>query len=353
MAREFLKGTQRWPEGSVVAASSIRDMYARGFAGVWKDREAEERVADLIRSRGGYASAEDACHAFNLAETGQGQLVIPFLNVEKLYPGAYPGAAQQRGDCVSHDGKNAALILLCSEILSRKPDPVTGRVEGPPLIDPIGIKNGVLSSESLYWCRGYNGDGWSCSACVEVMLEELGCAWPRINYTELDPPVDLRAYSGRLAGLYGARKPPRAYYEQGSKHYIRQAAVVRSFEAIRDMLFNGYGVSSCGGEGYSSARDENGVSPLRGSWAHAMSIIGADDRPIIKEIYKEPLVLVMNSWGIWNSGPRRIRGTNINIPEGSFWARWSHVKNRYFTAVSNLDGWPARKLTKLWTGVLG
>ena len=353
MAREFLKGTQRWPEGQVVAASGIRDMYERGYAGVWKDREAEERLVSAIRARNGYADADDACHAFNLAETGKGKLVVPFRHVEKIYPGAFPGASQQRGDCVSHDGKNAALILLCSEIVAKRPDPVTGRVEGAPVVGPVGIKNGVLSSESLYWCRGYDGDGWSCASCAEVMLEKLGCAWPRVKYDSLDPPVDLTEYSGRLAGLYGRRSPPQSYFEHGSQHFIRQAAVVRSFEAIRDMLYNGYGVSSCGSEGFSSSRDENGVSARRGSWAHAMSVIGADDRQIIIDIYGEPLLLIMNSWGIWNSGPRKIRGTNINIPEGAFWARWSSVKNRYFTALSNLDGWPARKLDRFWTGVLG
>jgi hypothetical protein len=51
-------------------------------------------------------------------------------------------------------------------------------------------------------------------------------------------------------------------------------------------------------------------------------------------LYKEPLALVQNSWGNWNDGSRRIFGTKLDIPIGSFWARWSDIKNREMIAVS-------------------
>jgi hypothetical protein len=75
-----------------------------------------------------------------------------------------------------------------------------------------------------------------------------------------------------------------------------------------------------------------------------MACIGYDDRDEIKKKYGEPLVLILNSWGIWNGGGRRILGTDIDIPEGSFWTKWSEVKNRSCTAMSGAMGWPAKKL---------
>ncbi len=68
----------------------------------------------------------------------------------------------------------------------------------------------------------------------------------------------------------------------GMKHKIRQATELDSFEEVRDFLYQGYGISTCGGEGWSSSRDSNGFSKRRGGWSHAMAYIGADDRDVIK-----------------------------------------------------------------------
>jgi len=52
-----------------------------------------------------------------------------------------------------------------------------------------------------------------------------------------------------------------------------------------------------------------------------------------------------------DDGPRRIRGTDIDIPIGSFWARWSDLKSREMIAVSGVPGWPPKKLKNF--GALG
>jgi hypothetical protein len=75
-----------------------------------------------------------------------------------------------------------------------------------------------------------------------------------------------------------------------------------------------------------------------------MAYTGVDDRDEVKAKYGGPLVLIQNSWGEFNSGPRRIMGTNIDIPIGSFWARWSDISRRYMCAFSSVAGWPARDI---------
>lgn len=324
-----------WPDDAVnLDAGDIQKHYESGCAGAYNDPAQHDAFVMFAG-----ADAYGVTNRYGLAGAGEGRLVIPFQYVLKHFPGCWPGPAQQRGDCVSHSTKNAALVTLACDIESGKPDEVTGVVEGVPEVDPEGISQGVLSSEGIYWYRGYSGDGWSCEAAARVACQD-SALWLRNDYPELG--VDLRKYSGSLAGKYGRSKPPSEFTEYGRKHLMRSATEGNSADEVRDLLANGFGWTTCGGEGYSSSRDENGVSVRKGSWAHAMACIGFDDRAEIKQKYGEPLALILNSWGKWNSGGRKILGTDIEIPEGSFWARWSHVKNRTFIALSGANGWPSR-----------
>jgi len=337
LPREF----QFWPEDTDVDADELEGLYSSGYAGAWKDDEAVAEFEALIVGSGGDLDGQHVAQENGLIGSGAGRLVIPFVFVEQLLPGCLPGAAQQRGDCVAHSTKNAALTTMVCDIVSGKPDEVTGKVEGLPEIDPVGIRQGALSTEAIYWYRGYSGDGWSCEAAANVAIKKAAL-WPRRNYPDLG--VDLTKYSGGLAGKYGRSAPPNSFTVVGQQNLIRTATRLNSKDMVRDFLANGYGITTCGGEGWAKTRDENGFSRRSGSWAHAMAYIGYDDRPLIIQKYGEPLVLVMNSWGRWNGGGRRILGTTIDIPEGSFWAKWSDCSRRTALAFSGANGWPAKKL---------
>lgn len=320
-------------------------MYERGMRGA-KPSTVETREAfnqAVIDTPGGVLTASEAAYKFNWVESHKGELVIPFVFINEFYPGCLPGPAQGRGDCVSHSGKNARLLSFVCEIKAGKPDEISGKIEMAPVVSAEGIKAGVLSTEAAYWFRGHGGDGWQCESDARVALKNAGCVL-RQNYPEIG--IDLSKYSANLAGRWGRTPPPAEIRDALDNNLIRTATDADSFEEIRDLLGNGYGISSCGSEGFSDTRDENGVSKRSGSWAHAMAYIGADDRPEIIRIYGEPLILVQNSWARFNSGPRRILGTTVDIPEGSFWARWSHVKNRRCIAFSAVNGWPMRNLPK-------
>lgn len=326
----------------------VQKAYESGFVGARCDPERTAALKDAIRAAGGLPDGVMACSQFGLEETGKNRLSVPVMDVLKLYPDSLPGGAQGRGDCVSWSTRNAGLITMCTDITSGLADEESGHVEGAPEVSDAGRLNGVLSTEAIYNWRRHGGDGWYCSDAAQVVMNESGL-WLRQNYPEID--VDFTTYSSRNAGIYGARTPPKSWLDIGRQHLIRTTTVLNSYEELRDMLANGYGVSSCGSEGFSSTRDENGVSRRSGSWAHAMGYGGVDERPEIIKLYKEPLVLVLQSWGNWNEGPRTIYGTNIKIPVGAFWARWSDVKNRDMIAFSSFNGWKRKNLTS-W-GALG
>ena len=338
MSLKIPKPFQHWKQDFDEApVEQIVRMYESGFAGAGSDENAK---ADLLSSVE-YPDADAACHHFGIADSGAGKLSLTFPAIMQCYPGCLPGAAQQRGDCVSHSTKNAGLATMCCEIVAGTPDPETGRVETAPEISPEAIQAGAASSEAIYWWRDHGGDGWSCGHASSVIKNESGL-WLRKNYPDFS--VDLTRYSGRNAGLWGSRNPPENILQFGRQHLIRTVTECSSPESIRDLIANGYGISSCGSEGYSSSRNEDGVSERRGSWAHAMAYLGFDDRDATKQKYGGPLVLVQNSWGNWNSGPTRIMGTNLDIPGGSFWAKWSSLSRRDAYAYSAFNGWPRQRL---------
>jgi hypothetical protein len=234
---------------------------------------------------------------------------------------------------------------MCTDITSGLADEETGAVEGAPEVSDKARLNGVLSTEAIYNWRRHGGDGWFCSDAAQVVMKESGL-WLRKAYPEIK--VDFETYSSRNAAIYGSSTPPKSWLDIGRQHLIRTTTVLNSYEEVRDMLANGYGISSCGGESFSDQRDANGVSVRTAKgWAHAMGYAGADERPEIIKLYGEPLILVLQSWGNWNSGSRKILGTNIQIPIGAFWARWSSLQNRDAIAFSSFNGW-RRKALRNW-----
>jgi len=320
--------------------------YLAGLVGCVSTPESQAEFSSWVESQGFSASGDENVHTYGLYGSGAGKLTAHWTIVERLFPGCWPASRQTRGDCVSHSQRNACLYTIACEIAAGRPDEVTGEIEGKPQQPEEGVRDGVFASESYYWYRQHGGDGWQCERAARVAVEKTG-AFPRKPYPELG--FDLTKYSGSTAGKWGSSSPPENITAYGQKNLFRTAARCESFETVRDMLANGYGITSCGGEGFSSTRDENGVSRRSGSWAHAMAYSGCDDRDEIKAKYDGPLVLVLNSWGkSWISGPRRVLGTTLDIPEGSFWARWSDVSRRSAIAMSGFAGWPAQRLPN-WT----
>lgn len=322
----------------------IADMYAQGYVGcdlapIWVTDSLHQAIAD---SPGGVVSADDACRINRIEETGKGKLSINFPAVEKLYPGSMPGAGQDWGDCVSHGAKNAVLCTMCCEIVAAKPDEVTGKLEQAPEVPAAGIADGVLSPESIFWFRRHGGDGWFCEEASEVMLNECGAVL-RKPYPELN--LDLTVYSLANSKKYGRTPPTGDIAELCKQKLVRTATIIKSWESFRDLTANGYGVNTCGSEGFSERRDTNGVSKRQGTWHHSMATFGADDRPIAHSTYGCGLVLVAQSWGPgWGGGGRRIMDTNIDIPPGFFWCEWTDWSRRWQCAYSGHNGWPQQSL---------
>jgi hypothetical protein len=309
--------------------------YSTGYVGTWADPEATEKLRSDVISAGGYWHAEDVAYAIGAAGQGMGKLCLLTEEIAAVFGRpSMPGPAQRIGDCVTHNLKNAILGTLSSNIRAGQ--------QGKPNVAPEGIGQGILSTEVPYWWRGHSGDGWSCDDALEVAMKHAGAVL-RQNYP--DAKVDLTRYSDKIAHRFGASPPDRKTAEVFNDNLVTSVTRCRSWEETRDMIAAGQGLSSCGSEGFENVRDDWGVSRRQGRWAHAIAVLGCDDRPETWRRYGCGLILAAQSWGPnWNSGPTRIYGTNLEIPPGYFWARWDDWKNRTISAVSTVQGWRNNRL---------
>ena len=240
--------------------------------------------------------------------------------------GNFPIRLQTVGDCVSQGAAYAVDAAKCVDIFVNK--------EFEEWVAETSTEDIYAGSRVVIGGGRLRGDGcygvWAARYC-----NEYG-AVPRGKYGN----VDLREYSGSKARNWG--KPsggvPKTLLEVAKQHPILTVSRVDSYEQARDLLANGYAITVASDQGFSSQRDSEGFAKPRGEWAHQMCLLGVDDK------YKRPGVLCMNSWGVWNAGPKR-----NNQPDGSFWIDADEVEKRMLSkgdcwAFSGYEGFEPRKL---------
>jgi hypothetical protein len=333
---------REWESPKVATTAEVIRQYERGFAGALYSEAAHERFLDGCSVKNG----DEVCSLMGYQDTAKGELVVPFRHIIEAYPGSLPGGGQVEGCCVSWGQRNANLLTLVCEAVSGIPDAVSGKVEELPQVSETARKNGVLSNEAIYAFRSTKpGHGWFCDEAARVSQTKAGCVL-RKDYGV----VNLERYTKETINFWNRRDVSAELLEAFDDHIIREATEVTSFDALRDLLARGFGIQTCGSEGFTHSRDENGVCKRSGSWAHSMAYLGVDDRPWAHEKYGGPLVLIQNSWNEYLSGPRKIYGTDLEIPPGSFWARWKDVTRRRMIAMAGANGWERRKLPDLDPG---
>lgn len=337
------KGYREWPAAEEnLSPLRVVDLYNKGYAGTIYDPMAR---LELFGNAGFEVDGEKVAYNFGLAGSGEGKLSIPYLAAYNHWPKMWPCPGQTTGDCVSHAGKNAALVLIGMEYGLK--DQESGHVEGWPVVSSVAEEQGVVACEPIYGYRGHGGQGASCDRLIQYTCK-VGGIHLRKDYTA-EFGLDLTYYKASIGIQWGGRGgPPANVNEEGKKHQIRQYADCDTHEIARDFIANGYPIWACSGLGWSSSRDENGYSRKQGGWSHSWIVMGYDDRKETKDKYGFPLFLYNHDWGRWNGGGRRILGTEYDIPEGSFWGDARLLNSCDLTAMSNLNGWPKRKIDNMF-----
>jgi len=244
------------------------------------------------------------------------------------------------GDCVAWGAAHAVAI---SEAVSWS----LGKLPDPPLFPATEALYGGARVEA----RGKPGDGaqpvggWSDGATgygAAKFLREFGVVY-RTKY----PSCDLTEYSpdrARQFGAYGCggQGDNGRLDAEAKKHPLKHVVAVRSWAELCASIESGYPVTLASSQGFSSARDKNGIAEASGVWMHQMCAIGIRHK---KNGAPDDLCLVLNSWGpMWN-GPKENKFPH-DQPDGSFWARRSVIEHMLDDAwaIGDTDGFKYRDL---------
>jgi hypothetical protein len=261
----------------------------------------------------------------DIKESGKGKIQLLFKIVEGV-AGKFPLRHQRIGDCVSMatamsvDVAKSVDIEIHKDFESWIAETATEDIYAGARVD---IGKGRI-----------RGDG-AVGAWAARYVNEYG-ALPRGKYGN----VDLTTYSGDKARSWGRAGSgvPKTLIPVAKQHPILTVSRVDTYEQCRDLIYNGYGVFVCSGQGFSYTRDSEGFARPEGSWSHAMAIVGVDDS------YKRKGVLIANSWGVFNKGPKR-----HNQPDGTFWVDADVLERRMLSrgdswALSGYEGFKPQKL---------
>jgi len=222
------------------------------------------------------------------------------------------GESQRQGDCV---GK----MLKGQGMIDGTLDSMFGETEWKKGADGKGVQ---YCDENHYGDRGHSGEGANCwSLWDNASLDGPQGFLFRDVYETSQGTFDLSRYRADLSGPWGRRGTPQALSDIAAKNPALQIYKVKSIEEVMDAIALGFGVGRCGSDGYSSKRNEDGVSDVKGSWNHAISVGGFDRSERILRKYGGELFLHFHFWGQWNSGPKM-----HEQPDGSWWVRRRYLE---------------------------
>jgi len=261
-----------------------------------------------------------------IKDSGKGKTVLLYEIIRKVTGGHFPNRRQTVGDCVSQGAAYAVDAIKCVDILINK--------DFERWVAETATEDIYAGSRVQIGGGRIRGDG-SLGSWAAKYVTEFG-ALARQKYGDFD----LTKYSGSKARSWGkgGSGVPRKLIPFCKEHPVEIASRVKNYEQVRDLVANGYGVTIASNQGFSSKRDKDGFARPQGSWAHQMAILGVDDDR------QRPGVLVQNSWGAWNSGPKR-----LNQPTGSFWVDADEIERRVLSrgdcwAFSGYKGFVPQKL---------
>lgn len=257
---------------------------------------------------------------------GKGKIMLLY-NIIRKVAGYFPNRKQEDSDCVSQGTAYAVDSSKAVDIFIKK--------DFEEWVSETATEDIYSGSRNIIGKGRLGNGGGSLGVWAARYVNEYG-ALTRKKYGN----VDLSKYNVDRVRQWA--RPgfilPKEILEEAKKHPILTVSQVNTWEEVRDLVFNGYAVTIASNQGFSSVRDKDGFAKPEGNWAHQMCILGIDDE------FKRSGALVQNSWGSWNSGPKR-----HDQPEGSFWVDAEELENRILRtgdcwAYSGYEGFKPNKL---------
>ena len=259
-----------------------------------------------------------------IRNTGNGKTTLLYKSVEEIL-GSFNVRRQKGPDCVSVSSAGAIDCLKAYEIK---------RLNEPELWTGETCSEDIYGGSRVQIGGGRLGrSGGSFGIWAAKYVSEIG-SLVRKKYNS----YDLSSYNWDLADVWDTQGVPEELLSIAREHPVRTVSKVTSWQQAKDLLANGYPITLAGNVGFSDVRDRDGFARRSGSWAHQMYLGAIDD--VGQDCYggrNRPGGLIINSWGRWNSGPKR-----LGQPDGSFWVEPQDLE-QYFKygdcwAYSNFQG---------------
>ena len=240
-------------------------------------------------------------------------------------------------NCTSHGDRNARDVTRAVEIF------IKGEAEEY-------YKRGA--TEPTYGYRGSSGQGMDPGRAAAFVTKY---GWMvRENYSGC---VNLTEYDSRTGSSWGRGGPPKCVLDACSDHPVGEYISPSSADEAMALFQNGYACHSGQNVGFADTPGSDGIHRRSGSWNHDMATVGYDDT---KEIWKERVYFVANSWGDYNNAwdkwvndrtMQHVLGPTITgmiVVAADVWERY-FLGGRSIYFYSDIQGFPAKTIPSYGT----
>lgn len=204
--------------------------------------------------------------------------------------------------------------------------------------DPLSVYGGArVDAKGLRYAYGNGASGAMAAKFVTHwgMLPQIGYEWCDTTNRTSQAVVKRASEWGYYGN--GGRSNEQVANEICKQYPVRQVALATTYDEAWTAIKNGYAVTVCSSQGFTSSRDSSGFCRPSGTWKHCMCFVGIR--------YDKPGLLCQNSWGNYVQGGK----FPPDMPDGSFWvdertaeSMLSSYRDSY--AVSGVSGFKAKKL---------
>jgi intein/homing endonuclease len=230
-------------------------------------------------------------------------------------------------NCVSWGARNAVEYLMATEKLMKGDHEKFEPVFAPYL---YGTGRVLIGRGQL------NGQDGSLGSWMADAVIKYGVL--RSNFD------GVPKYSGSIAKKWGDTPgPDRKFIDEGTKHPVKSAAQIKSWDQLVEAIVNGYPCTTASDIGYDMQPSSDGFHRQTDNWGHQMCFIGVDDRPT------DPYAIILNSWGDAH-GHLKDFNDGSSLPIGVLRVRKKdaekHLRAGETFAYSNFDGFPEQLIDK-------
>ena len=282
-----------------------------------------ESEFNLIKDNGSFRDF----NVYGKSQDTKGKKMMLYEVVRKVLNKDIENISQEIGDCVSWGARNAVEYLMATEKLMKGDNEKLEPVFAPYL---YGTGRVLVGRGQL------NGQDGSLGSWMADAVIKYGVL--RSNFE------GVPAYSGKVASKWGDTPgPDKKFVEEGTKHPVKSAAQIKSWDQLVEAIVNGYPCTTASDVGYTMTAANDGFHRQTDNWGHQMCFIGVDDRA------SDPYAIIVNSWGDAH-GELKDFNTGEVLPVGTLRVRKKdaekHIRAGETFAYSNFDGFPEQLIDK-------